>query len=91
MVWGCGRLVGDHRSRVKQVRRHGADPFAYIEWVFEKLMHNPPSRQFGDRKRVRVSDQALGNFGFDGRHALQAALVHRFVFSLGQRPLAFQT
>lgn len=28
---------------VEQVRRHGADPFAYFEWVFEKLMHNPPA------------------------------------------------
>ena len=28
---------------VEQVRRHGADPFAYFEWVFEKLMHNPPT------------------------------------------------
>ncbi len=27
---------------VEQIRRHGADPFAYFEWVFEKLMHNPP-------------------------------------------------
>ncbi len=26
---------------VEQVRRHGADPFAYFEWVFEKLMHHP--------------------------------------------------
>ena len=26
---------------VEQVRRHEADPFAYFEWVFEKLMHNP--------------------------------------------------
>ena len=26
---------------VEQVRRHGADPFAYFEWVFEKLMYNP--------------------------------------------------
>jgi transposase len=26
---------------VEQVRRHGKDPFAYFEWVFEKLMHNP--------------------------------------------------
>ena len=26
---------------VEQVRRHGADPFAYFEWVFEKLMHIP--------------------------------------------------
>lgn len=26
---------------VEQVRRHGADPFAYFEWVFEKLMHTP--------------------------------------------------
>jgi transposase len=28
---------------VEQVRRYGADPFAYFEWVFEKLMHNPPA------------------------------------------------
>lgn len=27
---------------VEQVRSHGHDPFAYFEWVFEKLMHNPP-------------------------------------------------
>jgi transposase len=26
---------------VEQVRRRGADPFAYLEWVFGKLMHNP--------------------------------------------------
>ena len=26
---------------VKQVRRHGTGPFAYFEWVFGKLMHNP--------------------------------------------------
>ena len=26
---------------VEQIRRHKADPFAYFEWVFEKLMHNP--------------------------------------------------
>ncbi|MBN8458966.1 MAG: IS66 family transposase [Verrucomicrobia bacterium] len=30
---------------VEQVRRHGADPFAYFEWVFEKLTHNPPPEQ----------------------------------------------
>jgi hypothetical protein len=23
----------------------GADPFAYFEWVFEKLMHNPPAEE----------------------------------------------
>lgn len=28
-------------TMVEQVRRHGRDPFAYFEWVFEKLMHNP--------------------------------------------------
>jgi IS66 C-terminal element len=33
---------------VEQVRRHGADPFAYFEWVFEKLMHNPPADQLGE-------------------------------------------
>jgi transposase len=26
---------------VEQVRRHGADPFAFFEWVFEKLKHHP--------------------------------------------------
>ena len=26
---------------VEQIRRHGAAPSAYCEWVFEKLMHNP--------------------------------------------------
>ena len=26
---------------VEQVRSHGKDPFAYFEWVFEKLMRNP--------------------------------------------------
>jgi hypothetical protein len=26
---------------VEQTRRHGADPFPFFEWVFEKLMHSP--------------------------------------------------
>lgn len=26
---------------VEQVRRHGEDPHAYLEWVFERLMHDP--------------------------------------------------
>jgi transposase len=30
---------------VEQVRRHGADPFAYFEWVFEKLMRHPSPEQ----------------------------------------------
>lgn len=30
---------------VEQIRRHGADPFAYFEWVFGKLMHNPPAEE----------------------------------------------
>jgi transposase len=30
---------------VEQIRRHGADPFAYFEWVFEKLMHKPPPEE----------------------------------------------
>jgi transposase len=30
---------------VEQIRRHGADPFAYFDWVFEKLMHNPPAEE----------------------------------------------
>jgi transposase len=33
---------------VEQIRRHGADPFGYFEWVFEKLMHNPPEDQLDD-------------------------------------------
>ncbi len=28
-----------------QIRRHGMDPFAYLEWVFEKLMHNPAAEE----------------------------------------------
>ena len=30
---------------VEQIRRHGKDPFAYFEWVFEKLMHHPPAEE----------------------------------------------
>ena len=30
---------------VKQVRRHGKDLFAYFEWVFGKLMHNPAEEE----------------------------------------------
>ncbi len=30
---------------IEQIRRHGHDPFAYLEWVFEKLMHDPPADQ----------------------------------------------
>jgi len=26
---------------VEQIRVHGKDPFAYFEWVFDKLMHHP--------------------------------------------------
>lgn len=26
---------------VEQIRRHGQDPFAYFEWVFDKLMRDP--------------------------------------------------
>ena len=26
---------------VEQIRRHGRDPFAYFEWVFDKLMRDP--------------------------------------------------
>lgn len=28
---------------VEQIRLHGFDPYAYFEWVFERLMHNPPA------------------------------------------------
>jgi transposase len=31
---------------VEQIRRHGLDPFAYFEWVFEKLMHAPSADQY---------------------------------------------
>ena len=30
---------------VEQVRRHGADPFAYFEWVLEKLMQDPAPKE----------------------------------------------
>lgn len=34
---------------VEQVRSHGADPYRYLEWVLEKLMHNPnPSGEDAD-------------------------------------------
>lgn len=33
---------------VEQVRRHGKDPFAYFEWVFDKLMHDPPPGELPD-------------------------------------------
>ncbi len=44
-------IGGEHTGRrsaviytfVEQIRRHGADPFAWFEWVFEKLIHNPPA------------------------------------------------
>ena len=26
---------------VEQIRRHGYDPHAYFEWIFDKLMHDP--------------------------------------------------
>ena len=44
------RLIGNEETGwrsaviytfVEQVRRHGLDPFAYFEWVFEKLIHEP--------------------------------------------------
>ena len=28
-----------------EIRVHGAEPFNYFEWVFEKLMHNPPAEE----------------------------------------------
>jgi len=31
---------------VEQVRRHGRDPFAYFEWVFGKLMHDPGPEEY---------------------------------------------
>jgi hypothetical protein len=40
--------VTQQRSDIRlhnQVCCHGADPFAYLKWVFEKLMHNPSSGQ----------------------------------------------
>ena len=30
---------------VEQIRRHGLDPYAYFEWVFEKLMHDPAKEE----------------------------------------------
>ena len=49
---------------VEQVRRHGQDPHAYFEWVFEKLMHDPspeelpallPGAWIADRKLEKES------------------------------------
>ena len=28
-----------------EIRVHGAERFAYFEWVFEILMHNPPAKK----------------------------------------------
>lgn len=42
--WRCAVVY----TFVEQIRRHGADPFAWFEWVFEKLMHNPPADQLED-------------------------------------------
>jgi hypothetical protein len=33
---------------VEQVRQHGKDPFAYSEWVFGKLMHDPAPEELPD-------------------------------------------
>jgi len=33
---------------VEQVRRHGLDPYAYFEWVFEKLMSQPGDDELDD-------------------------------------------
>ena len=33
---------------IEQIRLHDLDPFAYLEWVFEKLMHEPPEEQYDD-------------------------------------------
>jgi len=31
---------------VEQIRLHGLNPFAYFEWVFDKLMHDPPESEY---------------------------------------------
>ena len=31
---------------VEQVRVHGLDPFAYFEWVFDKLMCDPAPEEY---------------------------------------------
>ncbi len=33
---------------VEQIRCHGKDPFAYLEWVFGKLMHDPAPEDLPD-------------------------------------------
>ncbi len=33
---------------VEQIRSHGKDPFAYFEWVFDKLMRNPSADELPD-------------------------------------------
>jgi hypothetical protein len=42
---GAVRCSTSRRRGIEQIRTHGADPFAYFEWVFEKLMHNPPAEE----------------------------------------------
>jgi hypothetical protein len=48
-----------------EVRRHGLDPHAYFEWVFEKLMSQPGDDELDDllpanwvtmQRRSRVSE-----------------------------------
>lgn len=51
--FGCATKTRSRRGAVlqtpvEQVRRHGADPLACFEWVFEKLMLNPPSGQLDE-------------------------------------------
>lgn len=50
---------------VEQVRAHGADPYRYLEWVLEKLMHHPnPSADQIDTLLpvawIRLQHTALG-------------------------------
>lgn len=36
------------RALDQWLRRHGLDPYAYFEWVFEKLMHQPREDELDD-------------------------------------------
>ena len=59
-----------------------------------EVVSRPPSEspilRCGNLQRADLPDQQLGNSGFDGCHALQAALGHRVVLSMDQRPPANQ-
>ena len=51
---------------VEQVRSRGADPYAYFEWVFDKLMHQPAAS-------ADQLDQILPSAWLEQRHQSKIA------------------